>query len=50
MPIAAIVAGLWAIAARVRRARRPQRRFVVLPLAVYGLFLIGVTLVELVRP
>ncbi len=50
LPIAVVIAGLWAIATRVRRRPRTRRRFVLLPLAAYALFLFAVTIIELVRP
>jgi hypothetical protein len=50
LPLAAIVAVLWALMARVRSARGLRKRLILAPLAVYLLFLIGVTALEVVRP
>ena len=50
IPLAGVLFLLSALATRVLGLRGPPRRLVLAPLAAYVLFLIGVTVLEVVRP
>ena len=49
-PLAFLVVAAYALVQRRRRRALPRRRYVFAPLGVYAVFLIGVTLIELLRP